>query len=93
LNTLVYGDNIKSSREFETAPSLSSRFGMLEYQLYDNTTGVTKTHRANKSIVELELVEATQQYTRIKDSLNEILNKLRNAGVPYIKNAGSWKNE
>jgi photosystem II stability/assembly factor-like uncharacterized protein len=93
LNTLVYGDNIKSSREFETAPSLSSRFGMLEYQLYDNTTGVTKTHRANKSIVELELVEATQQYTRIKDSLNEVMNKLRNVGVPYIKNAGSWKNE
>ncbi|MFM7637523.1 MAG: WD40/YVTN/BNR-like repeat-containing protein, partial [Crocinitomicaceae bacterium] len=59
LNTLVNGDNIKFSREFETAPSLSSRFGMLEYQLYDNTTGVTKTHRANKSIVELELVEAT----------------------------------
>ncbi|MFM7466612.1 MAG: VPS10 domain-containing protein [Crocinitomicaceae bacterium] len=93
LNTLVNGDNIKFSREFETAPSLTSRFGMLEYQLYDNTTGVTKTHRANKSIVELELVEATQQYTRIKDSLNEVINKLRNAGVPYIKNAGSWKNE
>lgn len=93
LNTLVYGDNIKSSREFETAPSLSSRFGMLEYQLYDNTTGVTKTHRANKSIVELELVEASQQYTRIKDTLNEVINKLRNAGVPYIKNAGSWKSE
>ncbi len=93
LNTLVFGDNIKSSREFETAPSLSSRFGMLEYQLYDNTTGVTKTHRANKSIVELELVEASQQYTRIKDTLNEVINKLRNAGVPYIKNAGSWKSE
>ena len=93
LNKLVYGDNIKSSREFETAPSLSSRFGMLEYQLYDNTTGVTKTHRANKSIVELELVEVSQQYTRIKDTLNEVINKLRNAGVPYIKNAGSWKSE
>ena len=93
LNTLVYGDNIKSSREFETAPSLSSRFGMLEYQLYDNTTGVTKTHRSNKTIVDSELVEATQQYTRIKDTLNDVINKLRNAGVPYIKNAGSWKNQ
>jgi len=86
LNVLVYGDNIRSSREFETAPSLSSRFGMLEYQLFENTTGVTKTHRANKLLVESELQQATQEYTGIRDILSDLITKLRNAGVPYIRN-------
>lgn len=93
LSKLVYGDNIKASREFETVPSLTSRFGMLEYQLYENTTGVTKTHRANKSIVEQELLDASEQYTLINDKLDNIIDTLRKIGIPYILNSGSWKDE
>jgi uncharacterized coiled-coil DUF342 family protein len=93
LSKLVYGDNIKASREFETVPSLTSRFGMLEYQLYENTTGVTKTHRANKSIVEQELLDASEQYTLINDKIDNIIDTLRKIGIPYILNSGSWKDE
>ena len=91
LNKLVNGDNIRAQHEFETTPSLNSRFGMLEYQLYENTTGVTKTHRANKEIVEDELTNANNQLVQIKLKLDDLILKLKNAGVPFIKNSGNWR--
>jgi hypothetical protein len=43
----MWGDNIKEKHEFEFEPSISSRLGMVEYQLYDNTTGVTNWSNKN----------------------------------------------
>jgi hypothetical protein len=50
-NTLMNGDGVRAAHEFEVAPSIQSRLGMVEYQLYDNTAGVSNTHKANKAIV------------------------------------------
>jgi hypothetical protein len=90
----IWGDKIKESHEFETVPSISYRLGILEYQLFDNTTGVSNTHRLNKEIVE-------EQYNTFRTRLNELIKrlealqtKLDAANVPYTKSKGlNWKKD
>jgi hypothetical protein len=90
----MWGDKIKEAHEFESEPSITARLGMVEYQLYDNTTGVTKTHRLNKEIAE-------EQYNSMRSKLNEMIKrlealqvKLDEAHVPYTKSKGvDWKRE
>jgi hypothetical protein len=90
----MWGDKIKEKHEFEFDPSISSRLGMVEYQLYDNTSGVTKTHRANKEIAE-------EQYNAMRTKLNDAIKrleilqaKLDAMNVPYTKSKGAgWKRD
>ncbi len=89
-----WGDKIKEAHEFEFGPSITSRLGMVEYQLYDNTTGVTKTHRLNKEIAE-------EQYNAMRVKLNDMIkrievleSKLDAVNVPYTKSKGAgWKRD
>ena len=89
---VLWGDKIKSSREFETLPSINDRMGMVEYQLYENTAGVSNTHRANKAIAE-------EQYNALSISLGVISNrmmslqeKLNTVPIPYTKTLSRfWK--
>ena len=89
---VLWGDKIKSSREFETLPSINDRMGMVEYQLYENTAGVSTTHKANKVIVE-------EQYNALSISLGVISNrmkalqeKLNTVPIPYTKTLSRfWK--
>jgi photosystem II stability/assembly factor-like uncharacterized protein len=89
---VLWGDRIKSSREFETLPSINERLGMVEYQLYENTAGVSNTHRANKAIAE-------EQYNALSISLGVISNrmkalqeKLNSVPIPYTKTLSRfWK--
>ena len=89
---VLWGDKIKSSREFETLPSINDRMGMVEYQLYENTAGVSNTHRANKAIAE-------EQYNALSISLGVISNrmkalqeKLSTVPIPYTKTLSRfWK--
>ncbi len=89
---VLWGDKIKSSREFETPPSINDRMGMVEYQLYENTAGVSNTHRANKAIAE-------EQYNALSISLGVISNrmkalqeKLNSVPIPYTKTLSRfWK--
>ena len=93
LEVTMWGDRARSSRDFETVPSISGRLGMVGYQLYQNTAGVSNTHRANKSIAE-------KQYKDLKIKLNQIIaylkaveNKLDGI-IPYTKSKGDdWKQD
>jgi hypothetical protein len=90
----MWGDKIKEKHEFEFEPSISSRLGMVEYQLYDNTSGVTKTHRANKEVAE-------EQYNAMRAKLNDAIKRLESLqakldamNVPYTKSKGAgWKRD
>ena len=91
LEVSMWGDKARSSRDFETVPSISDRLGMVGYQLYQNTAGVTNTHRANKEIAE-------KQYDALKVKLNKIIEELTTVEsklegiIPYTKNKGAdWK--
>jgi hypothetical protein len=90
----MWGDKIKEKHEFEFEPSISARLGMVEYQLYDNTTGVSKTHKQNKDLAE-------EQYNAMRLKLNEVIKrlevletKLDAANIPYTKSKGAnWKKD
>ncbi|MFY7668943.1 MAG: VPS10 domain-containing protein [Crocinitomicaceae bacterium] len=90
----MWGDKIKEKHEFEFEPSISSRLGMVEYQLYDNTSAVTKTHRANKEVAE-------EQYNAMRTKLNDVIKRLESLqtkldamNVPYTKSKGAgWKRD
>lgn len=93
LEVLMWGDNARSSRDFETVPSISGRLGMVGYQIYQNTAGITKTHRLNMQIAE-------KQYNTLRSELNKIIGELivveskLEGIIPYTKNKGAdWKKD
>ena len=90
----LWGDWIRSSHEFETEPSIAGRLGMVEYQLFDNTGGVTKTQRENKAIAEEELAAFRPKLNQLMIELKAIENKLDAKKIPYTKARDeNWKEE
>jgi hypothetical protein len=90
----LYGNDILSSHEFETVPSLSGRLGMVEYMLYDNTAGVTATHRRNKEIAESEFMVLENRLKRMRTKLKVVEESLSKVPIPYFKMGGlDWKFE
>jgi hypothetical protein len=91
---LLWGDRLRSKHEFETAPSLSDRLNIVEYQLYENTAGVSNTHKANKAIAE-------EEYAALRVKLNDMIQrmealeaKLATVPIPYTKSRGlDWKRD
>ena len=93
LREQLYGDAIRTRHEFETAPTFTSRLGMIDYQLSENTTGVSATHKANFQMVEQEYAQfkaslATYQTRVLK--LHEALDK---ANIPYTRSRLDWKKD
>lgn len=82
---------MRAKHEFETAPTFTGRLGMLEYQLAENTSGVSNTHKANFQMVE-------QEYARFKEALNvyqtrvlKLHEALEKANIPYTRSRTDWK--
>lgn len=91
---MLWGDQIRSKYEFETAPGLAGRIGMVHYQIFENTTGVTKTQRQNKAIAEEEYAVYRDKLNKLIVRLNTVEEKLEKASVPYIKGQDeNWKEE
>lgn len=94
LKVELWGDNIRSSNEFETSPSISGRMGMVEYQLYSNTTGVTQTMIRNKKTVETDYTSFRSKLDKYIVEVKALEQKLTDAGVPYIKGQDeNWKRD
>lgn len=92
--TMLWGDGIKSSHEFETIPSISGRIGMVYYQVFENTTSVTQTHRNNKAIGEEEYAEFRKKLDDAIIRVRAIEEKLSDVPVPYIKGKDeNWKDD
>ncbi len=90
--TALWGDRIKSSREFETLPSINDRLGMVEYQLYENTAGVSSTHKANKVIVEEQLTALSASLADMSKRIQVLQDKLALVPIPFTKSLSHfWK--
>lgn len=88
----LWGDGLKTSKEFETVPSITGRLGLIEYMLYENTTGVTNSQKANKAIVEEEYKAFRIKLDDLIKRLKALELKLDEFSVPYIKGKDeSWK--
>jgi photosystem II stability/assembly factor-like uncharacterized protein len=81
---VLWGDGVRSSREFEVEPSLNERLSMLEYKLYENRSGVSNTHKRNKEIVTEEHDQLKQLVEGILIRIATVKSALQQAGVPYI---------
>ena len=92
-NTLMNGDGVRAAHEFEVAPSIQSRLGMVEYQLYDNTAGVSNTHKANKTIVEAEYAELRVKLDEVIKRVQVLQTKLDAVAIPYTKSKENWKED
>ena len=89
---MLWGDNLKSSHEFETPPSIAGRIGIVYYQLFSNTTGVTETQRKNKAIAEEEYAEFRKSLNDCIVRIKSLEEKLSNVPLPYIKGKDeNWK--
>jgi chromosome segregation ATPase len=90
--TALWGDRIKSSREFETPPSINDRLGMVEYQLYENTAGVSTTHKANKVIVEEQFTALSASLADMSKRIQVLQHKLALVPIPFTKSLSHfWK--
>jgi ABC-type polar amino acid transport system ATPase subunit len=92
-NILMNGDGVRTAHEFEAAPSIQSRLGMVEYQLYDNTAGVSNTHKANKAIVEAEYAELRGKLDEVIKRVQVLQSKLDAVAIPYTKSKENWKED
>lgn len=89
----LWGDDLKTKHEFETEPSINSRLGIVEYQLYENTAGVTKTQRANKTIAEEEYLDMRKKLDDLIQRKINLETKLDASSIPYTKSRDKWKND
>jgi hypothetical protein len=90
--TDMWGDRVKSSREFETLPSINDRMGMVEYQLYENTAGVSTTHKANKVIVEEQFTALSASLADMSKRIQVLQDKLALVPIPFTKSLSHfWK--
>ncbi|NDB35062.1 MAG: hypothetical protein EB023_06880 [Flavobacteriia bacterium] len=80
---LMYGDQLLSKHEFESAPSLTGRLGMVEYMLYDNTTGYTKSQEQHVQWVEEEYLEIQKRVKGMLLTLELIEEELSKSSIPY----------
>ena len=84
LSVLLDGDRLKSKYEFETRPSLSSRFGMLQYKVYANTTGVSTTHRKDFEICKNQFTSLKNKTLVLEKRIKNIIDQMEEAGMPYM---------
>jgi photosystem II stability/assembly factor-like uncharacterized protein len=91
---IMYGDDLLTKHEFESAPSLTGRLGMVEYMLYDNTTGVTNTHRSNLAAVKEEYTGVSSRIKQMLTLFYGIEERLAQVPIPYTKSRGLlWKED
>ena len=83
--TLLYGDEVKKSKEFEALPGIMERFGLIQYMVSDNTTGVSNNHRQQFSIIQEEFLQFQLLINEIDKRMNALLNQLQQEGIPYIR--------
>jgi len=89
---ILYGDDLLAKHEFEVPPSLRSRLDMVEYMLYDNTAGVSATHRSNLSMVKEEYNEVYNRVKILWVALMNLEDQLTSLNIPYTKFRGlKWK--
>ncbi|HKL39475.1 MAG TPA: hypothetical protein VJ894_02295 [Cryomorphaceae bacterium] len=85
----LYGDDTRSSRDFETDPSLNGRVGYAAYSSWWNTAEPTKTAQRQIEIAEEQYSSILDRMRKVADAVTEIENRLVEMKVPYTPGRGS----
>lgn len=94
LELMMWGDRFRTEHEFEAAPGIAERIGMVYYQVFDNRGDVTQTHRTQKAIAEEEFAAFRQKLSALLVQQQGLEAKLEAANMPYFPGRSrDWKDE
>jgi photosystem II stability/assembly factor-like uncharacterized protein len=88
LKVLLYGDNTRSSREFETLPSLAERVGGFTSGLSHTTAAVTQTFRDSYAVAAKQFTGLLQDLRKLDGRIGELEKTLEIQKAPYTP--GRW---
>jgi len=83
INLKLFGDGSLAKREFETAPSINDRIGVVEYGMWNTTTAPTGTFRKSFAIAEKELKQVIADLKSIGADMQSLENTLDQLKAPY----------
>lgn len=84
VSVKLHGDETRSSREFETPPSIKDRIGSVTWNSYSSTSAPTGTQRQNLQIVKEEYEELRADLDHIGQKAETLQQQLEKAGAPYL---------
>jgi len=94
IRLALYGDRTRSSRDFETDPSLNGRVGYAAYSSWWNTAEPTETAKQQLAIAREEYVGILNRMREVAKSVEEIEKRLVEMKVPYTPGRGAdWGEE
>ncbi|MDO8367621.1 MAG: glycosyl hydrolase [Saprospiraceae bacterium] len=82
------GDPTRSRREFETAPAINSRVGLLEYGMWNTTSAPTQTYLENYQIAANQFGPVLEELKAIDREIQAIEQALEQGGAPVTP--GRW---
>lgn len=85
INTLFYGDNVKSRLDIQQIPTPSSRIGSLGYEQKYSTASPTVTHLESFKIATEEFVPIKEKIEDLVEDVKNLEKKLKEIGAPYTK--------
>jgi hypothetical protein len=90
----IYGDGLRSSKEFESAPGFWERLGVVEGQLFENIATISVSQKAHFTIVKEEYEVYRSRLSSWITAIENLEKTLDQQGIPYTKNKGKdWKEE
>ncbi|MFN0175378.1 MAG: WD40/YVTN/BNR-like repeat-containing protein [Saprospiraceae bacterium] len=88
VNLQLNGDPTLARREFETAPGINGRVGLLEYGMWNTTSAPTKTYEENYLIAAKQLGPVLDELKAIASEMGAIGRELEQGGAPATP--GRW---
>jgi hypothetical protein len=82
-NRAMNGDGSLSRRFFQTPTSVSSRIGLINYQLAQSTGAPAKLHKESLKVAEESFTKLMTELKQIASEMDKIERQLESAGAPY----------
>ncbi|HMG14757.1 MAG TPA: hypothetical protein VK590_04890, partial [Saprospiraceae bacterium] len=88
INHILNGDDTKSSREFETLPSINARVSNLEGSMFSVTTAPTDYYKESFNIASDEFRPLLENMKQVNKDIEALENELEMKKAPYTP--GRW---
>ncbi len=88
LNLQLNGDPTRARREFETAPTINGRVGLLEESMWNTTSAPTKTYEENYRIAAKQFGPLLDALKAIAGEIDAVNRQLEQGGAPATP--GRW---
>jgi photosystem II stability/assembly factor-like uncharacterized protein len=89
---LIYGDGLKSSKEFETQPTFFNRVNLIYYELFETSSDITQTQKEYIKWSQEEYAQFRVKFDATIIQIKAIEAQLDQAKIPYLKGKDEkWK--